>query len=134
MGKAIVSFDNITFQALPKLCTCEVNLNAPDPDDKRRVDVQGKTTIINRGEGPIEIAITDKRYVPKDWTLTWTQGVSGDLDGTQNFDLRSHDENLRTLSMNALYKHKKKERWKLLVKIQLKGVMGVIDPDIENQE
>lgn len=143
MAKAELSFENISFVEISAgLCTVgKVSINKDSngqaKNDGGRVRVYG-TKIINDGDksngiGKISITIGDAALTPKGFALVVKNG-SADSDGRENFNYRSHNEEDRTITMNALHADGGGAKWKILVMVQHDdGRVGVIDPYIENE-
>ena len=137
MAKAELTFGNIGFTPLAQgLCT--VGNISRQVSDGGRVRVSG-ATIKNKGVGPIEITVGDEVHYPNDAGITplgfalVEKITSLDPCGRDNFDARSHSEANHTVRMNA--KHQDVGvKWKLVIMVQQDdGQVGVIDPDIENE-
>ena len=137
MAKAELTFENITFRPLGG-GWCTVGRITNQIGDNGRVRVSG-ARIKNNGVGPIEITIGNSANYPSDGQIT-PKGFAlvektntGDPCGEKNFNSRSHSERNHTIRMQALAHTGGGATWKLVIMIQHDdGRVGVIDPDVEN--
>ncbi|MEY2880799.1 MAG: hypothetical protein RLZZ15_3179 [Verrucomicrobiota bacterium] len=146
MAKAELTYSNITFNDITTGLFCTVgmvsiNKNAGGQllDDGGRITLSG-TSIINHraknsGKGQIEITVSDASLTTNGFALiAKNAGASGDPGGRANFNSRNHNEAKRTITMDAQFASGAGAKWKILILVQnAQGQVGVIDPDVENE-
>ena len=153
MAKAELTYAKITFADISTGAFCTVQKVTIDKtsrgnpkDDGGRISLSGTTIIndrnYNNGRGQIGITIgdpvaypnaDDDVITPKGFALIAKASSNPDQDGLRDFNSRSHNESLKTITMNALHANGYGARWKVMILVQHDdGRVGVIDPDIEN--
>ncbi len=150
MAKAELTYGNITFVNIGAgFCTVQkITIDTDNAgnlkNDSGRVRVW-RTKFYNdgavhNGQGPIAITIGDSVNFPSDGMITpkgfalISKVSTADPDGHINFNSRSHNEANHTITMTARHVNGRGRTWKLVILVQHDdGRVGVIDPDVENE-